>query len=187
MKTVKKSYGGYTMKKRSCKQCNKKFTPATDKQNDCSPICLANRFDTYVKKTRALAKIFAWTQGFRSMSEVRFAALLQTRGIDYNYERHTVVYQHNPQKYTVDFTVKSKKGEDIHFEYKGKLDGPTRKKLRAIKKSNPRMDLRLVFEKPNNKIYKGAKMRYFEWAERNKIPWYNCKDIKAIEDAIAKG
>jgi hypothetical protein len=170
-----------------CKQCGKKYKPKFEKQEDCSELCLANRFDTFVRKSRKLAKIFAATQGYRSMSEVRFAAKLNSANISFEYENRKFNYQYKPQKYTVDFTIRKANGNNVHFEYKGKLDGGTRKKLRAIKDSNPGLDLRLVFEKPNNKLYKGAKMRYWEWAERYNFPWYDCRDIEKIQLDLKKG
>jgi hypothetical protein len=118
------------------------------------------------------------------MSEVRFAALLISKKVKFDYEKHVFQYQHKPQKYTVDFSVKQKGGHMVHFEYKGKLDAQTRKKMRAIKKSNPTLDIRFVFEKPNNKLYKGAKTRYWEWAEKQGFKWYDSKDIKSIQKAL---
>lgn len=171
------------MAKKICKQCGKKYTPKFDNQEDCSPICLANRFDKLARKTRKIAKIYAWTQHFRSMAEVRYAARLESHGIHYEYEGTTVNYQYDPQKYTVDFSVvaKNKKGNPVYLEFKGKLDATNRKKLRAIKKSNPEMDLRLVFEKPTNKLYRGAKLRYWEWAERHGFLWYDANDIDKLK------
>lgn len=168
-----------------CKQCGKKFRPVIKTQEDCSEQCLANRFDTRVRKTRKLAKIFAATMGYRSMSEVRFAARLNANRIFFEYEGYNFLYQHEPQKYTVDFTVKTSNGKLIHFEYKGKLDNKERRKLKAIKKSNPTMDLRLVFEKPNNKLFKGARTRYWEWAVRSGFPWYAADDVKKIKSDIS--
>ena len=172
------------MRKRKCKQCGKMYKPILEKQEDCSELCLANRFDRYVRKSRKLAKIFAATMGYRSMSEVRFASKLRDQGVKFEYEKHKFKYQYKPQTYTVDFSIKEAGGDTRHYEYKGKLDGPTRKKLRAIKDSNPELDLRLVFEKPNNKLYKGAKMRYWEWAERYGFKWYDCREITRIREDL---
>lgn len=167
------------MKKINCKSCGKLFTPKLETQNDCSESCLANRFDTYVRKTRALARKLAATMGYRSMSEVRFAALLKRNGIPFKYEEDTLTYQYAPQKYTADFQI-AQGNTKILLEYKGKLDGPTRKKMRAVKKSNPDVDLRIVFEKPNNKLYHGSKMRYWQWAERYGFKWYDYREVKKI-------
>ena len=102
--------------KHHCKQCGKVFKPKMDKQEDCSEICLCNRFDSYRRKTRKLAKIFAATMGYRSMSEVRFAVQLKSVKLPFKYEKHKFKYQYDPQTYTVDFSIGK-----THFEYKGKL------------------------------------------------------------------
>lgn len=172
--------------KLQCAQCGKKFTPKYPKQKDCSELCLCNRFDTLTKKTRAIAKVYALTMGYRSMSEVRFAARLKDMRVKFDYEKDSLIYQHEPQKYVVDFSVKAKDGHDIFIEYKGKLDADTRRKMKAIKKSNPDADIRFVFEKPNNKIYKGAKMRYGDWATKAGFKWYDVKDWKILKKELVK-
>lgn len=166
---------------KTCKKCGKKYNPKHPKQEDCSEACLAFRFDERTKKTRKLARIFAQTMGYRSMGEVRYAANLQKARLNFSYETDHCKYQYDPQKYIVDFTIPISAHEKIFIEYKGKLDSPTRKKMRAIKKSNPDMDLRIVFEKPNNKLYRGAKMRYWEWAERWGFKWYDVRDIDKLK------
>ena len=168
------------MKKRKCKHCNHDYMPKLASQEDCSEVCLAGRFDTFVKKTRALARILAATMGYRSMGEVRFAAKMKRLNIKFNYESDTLAYQVNPQKYVVDFTLDVNKNKSIYLEYKGVLDGATRRKMRAVKKCNPDLDIRFVFEKPNNKLYKGAKTRYWEWAERFGFKWYTSSDAKQL-------
>ncbi len=174
------------MKKRICVQCRKKFTlrAGCPNQKCCSERCLVDKFDTLVRKTRAIARIYAKTLNYRSMSEVRFAARLNRAGITFKYEPDTFSYQHAPQKYTPDFKI-----GNVYFEYKGKLDVDTRKKLRAIKKCNPDLDLRLVFEKPRNLIRKRKHpaekvSRYFEWAEKNKFLWYDCKDLVTVKQHL---
>ena len=171
---------------RQCKNCGKDYEPRTIKQEDCSEVCLSNRFDTFTKKTKALARILAGTLGYRSMSEVRFAAQLHNAKIKFNYEAERLEYRYNVQHYTVDFVLTHTKNPNILLEYKGKLDGPTRKKMIAVKTCNPDVDLRLVFERPQNFLYRGSKMRYFEWAERHGFVWYDAKDIKKIKQDLSK-
>lgn len=171
-----------------CKQCGKTYKPKLPTQEDCSEACLVIRFDHRVKKTRKLAKIYAATMGYRSMSEVRFAARLNKLKVPFDYEKDKLTYQHAPQKYTVDFTLKNKKtDEPIYIEYKGKLDAATRKKMRSIKRCNPDTDLRIVFEKPRNKIFKGSKTTYGEWATKVGYKWYDVKDYKKLKSDIRKG
>ena len=172
------------MEKQTCKQCGKSFVAIHPKQEDCSEICLCIRFDHKTRKTRKLARIFAGTMGYRSMGEVRYASRLKQQNIPFDYEAEKLSYQYDPQKYVVDFQIPIGNDKYIYIEYKGKLDGPTRKKMRAIKKSNPNVDLRIVFEKPNNKLYSGAKMRYWEWAERYGFKWYDVKNYKQLKKDI---
>ncbi len=165
-----------------CKNCGKTFKPRKGlggKQIDCSEACLADRFSKCSKKTRGLGRYFAKTMGYRSMGEVRFAALLKQHKIPMKYEVSVLKYQHKPQKYTPDFTCKK-----ILLEYKGVFDADARKKMVAVKKCNPGTDIRMVFEKPNNKLYKGAKMRYWEWAEAKGFKWYKASDIDKIEEDL---
>ena len=166
---------------RKCQQCAKKFKPKFENQKDCSELCLANRFDTLVKKTRTTASNYAKTMGYKSMTEVRFAARLKSANIKFEYERDTFVYQHDPQEYTPDFFIDD---SSIVLEVKGKLDYQTRRKLISIKKSNPDLDIRLVFEKPNNRISRGAKTRYWNWAEREGFPWYSDQDIDKLQNHL---
>ena len=164
-----------------CKNCGKKFKPQKGfekKQVDCSENCLANRFDKLTRKTRKIARIYAGTMGYRSMFEVRFKALCTAKKINLNYEVKTVDYQHKPQKYTADFTQPRKQ---IHFECKGVLNEAAKKKLKAVKRCNPNLDLRLVFEKPNNKLSRKAKWTYATWAEKNGFKWYDWHDINKIK------
>ena len=167
-----------------CKHCGKKFKPERETQLDCSELCLALRFDTLVRKTRKIASIYAKTMGYRSMSEVRYAARLKGKQVPFEYEEDRFVYQYKPQKYTPDFKLKDKKGHTIYLEFKGKLDAATRKKMLAIKSSNPKVDLRLVFEKPCNRIYKGSNTRYFEWAVKHGFKWYSAKDVNKLKSDL---
>lgn len=122
------------------------------------------------KACSRLAKEWAKKAGMKSMGEVKFAADLERRKVPYKYEATTVEYQHKPQKYTPDFDL-AIGDRTIHIEYKGKLDYETRKKLLAIRDSNPNMDICLVFEKAGNKIRKGSKITYGMWAESKGFHW----------------
>jgi len=129
------------------------------------------------KASSKLAKQMARKAGMKSMGEVKCAADLEKRKIKYKYEDTTVEYQHKPQKYTPDFDILRGKvlptgaKEKIHIEYKGKLDYETRKKLLAVRASNPDMVVCIVFEKANNKIRKGSKTTYGMWAESKGFLW----------------
>jgi len=118
------------------------------------------------KACSRLAKTYAKMAGMKSMGEVKCAADLERRKIPFTYETTTVEYQHKVQHYTPDFDLK-----DIYIEYKGKLDYETRKKLLAVRATNPDMKIGIVFEKPNNKITKGSKTTYGKWADSKGFLW----------------
>jgi hypothetical protein len=43
--------------------------------------------------------------------------------------------------------------------------------MKAVKASNPTLDIRFVFYDANKKLNKRSKMRHWEWAEKYKFPW----------------
>jgi hypothetical protein len=96
---------------------------------------------------------------FRSGLEERVADLLCNLGVSYEYESTRVPYviQHN---YTPDF-----------LECKGYWDPEDRRKIKAVKKQNPDLDIRMVFQSPYNKISKKSKTTYAMWCDRLDIPW----------------
>ena len=168
---------------KQCSNCGKPFTPRKGlgkTQKVCSETCLVDAFDKLSRKTKRIARIYARTLGYRSMFEVRFKSLCQQHKLPLSYETKTVIYQYEPQEYTADFSHK----KQVHLECKGVLDAATRKKLMAIKRCNPTMDLRLVLEKPNNKLHKGKSWRYWEWAEKRGFKWYDWRDLKKLKKEI---
>jgi predicted nuclease of restriction endonuclease-like RecB superfamily len=105
------------------------------------------------------------------MGEVRQAILMNEMGVDYEYEPEKWEYQHNPQTYTPDFKIKGNGRKVFYVEYKGKLTSDVRKKMRAIKACNPDKDLRIVFERANNKLSRVSKTTYGQWASSNGFEW----------------
>jgi hypothetical protein len=117
--------------------------------------------------------------GKRSIGEIRFTAehLEVHKGLDYGYELDTFEYRvEETRKYTPDFTLVIRKptirtkGKIIYIEYKGVLDQQTRKKMLLVKKQYPTLDIRIVFQRGKNKIYKGSKTTYMDWAKQHRFP-----------------
>lgn len=114
---------------------------------------------------------------YRSGFEADMAEFLSKRGIKFEYESHKVKYTAPVQsgvcldctskrvgkvrRYTPDFTVGT-----IILETKGKLTSSERTKFIAIKKSNPGIDLRLVFQR-DNKLRRDSTQHYSDWASAN--------------------
>ena len=101
----------------------------------------------------------------RSGLEEQVAALLDELKVDYSYEPEWLPYviEH---RYIPDFKI-----GDIYLETKGWFKSSDRRKMLAVKKANPDLDIRLVFQAPTNKISKRSKTTYAMWAEKNGFPW----------------
>ena len=103
---------------------------------------------------------------FRSNLEKRVATLLTTLGVSYEYESSKVPYtiQHH---YTPDFVLPN----HVYLEAKGYWSAEDRRKILAVRKENPDIDLRMIFQSPYNKISKRSKTTYAQWCDRHDIPW----------------
>ena len=109
---------------------------------------------------------------FRSKLEEKVADLLEGLGVSYQYESEKLSYtiEHN---YTPDFVLPNY----TYLETKGYWDAADRRKVLAVKKANPQIDLRMVFQAPFNTISKKSKTTYAMWCEKHDIPWTSYHDI----------
>tara|TARA_R100000781_G_scaffold32462_3_gene23687 strand:+ start:2236 stop:2583 length:348 start_codon:yes stop_codon:yes gene_type:complete len=101
----------------------------------------------------------------RSGLEEQVAKLLDELKIDYTYETDKVKYVIE-SNYIPDFKV-----GNIYLETKGYFKAADRRKMLAVKKGNPDLDIRLVFQAPHNKISKKSKTTYAMWATKHGFPW----------------
>jgi len=103
---------------------------------------------------------------FRSKLEEKVATLLKELGISYEYESEKLSYtiEHN---YTPDFLLPNY----VYLETKGYWDAADRRKVLAVKRDNPLIDLRMVFQSPYNTISKKSKTTYAKWCDKHDIPW----------------
>lgn len=112
----------------------------------------------------------------RSGFEDKFEENLKQRDVDFGYETETLEYTYTIpareklERYTPDFPIITKSGKKIYIETKGRLTADNRKKYLRVKRLTG-VDLRFVFQRPNNKIYKGSKTTYWQWAEKNGFLW----------------
>lgn len=107
---------------------------------------------------------------YRSRLEKKVADQLQAEGVDWEYESFKVPYQVPARnaKYLPDFPVA---GRAILLEAKGWFKTSDRQKLIHVKASNPTLDIRLVFQNAQNKIYKGSPTTYAKWADDHGFLW----------------
>ena len=109
---------------------------------------------------------------FRSKLEENIASLLQSLGVSYQYESEKLSYtiEHD---YTPDFVLPNY----IYLEAKGYWAPADRRKILNVKKANPEIDLRMVFQSPYNTISKRSKTTYAQWCDRHDIPWTSYHEI----------
>ena len=119
-----------------------------------------------------LLKMTTKTSKFKSKLEERIATLFVTLGVQYEYESEKISYtiQHH---YCPDFVLPN----HVYLEAKGYWAPADRRKILAVKKDNPDMDLRMVFQAPYYKINKKSKTTYAMWCEKHNIPWTSYHDI----------
>ena len=112
------------------------------------------------------------TSKYRSKLEEKIADLLEGLDVSYEYETAKVPYtiQHI---YNPDFILYNK----VHLEAKGYWSPEDRRKIKAVKRDNPDLDLRMVFQAPFNTISKRSKTTYAQWCERHDIPWTSWANI----------
>ena len=109
---------------------------------------------------------------YRSNLEKNIADLLEGLGVSFQYESEKLSYtiEHN---YTPDFVLPNY----VYLEAKGYWDAADRRKVLAVKRDNPDIDLRMVFQSPYNTISKKSKTTYAQWCEKHDIPWTSYHDI----------
>ena len=112
------------------------------------------------------------TSKYRSGLEEQVANLLDGLGVTYEYESTRVPYtiQHH---YCPDFILPN----HVLLETKGYWDAADRRKIKAVEKDNPELDLRMVFQAPFNKISKKSKTTYAMWCDKHDIPWTSFHNI----------
>ncbi|MEK0325880.1 MAG: hypothetical protein QQN63_09270 [Nitrosopumilus sp.] len=119
---------------------------------------------------------------YRSGLERSIGDYLKSEGIDFTYEAEKFTFT-RPTKgicakcastkvvrshtYTPDFHLLA---TGVRLEAKGYFNARSRGVLFRFKKSNPDVDLRIVFGNASTSI-KGTKVCNWEWAEKNKYPW----------------
>jgi hypothetical protein len=153
---------------RVCLVCNRAYTVERPTQEVCDFECAAIYYHNLKKKSRRAAKEIARQVDRKSIAEVEFDAhLVKEVGREkYIYEPDSFEWipPTKPRHYTPDYRFKKKTKGYMYVEYKGRLDLDTRKKMESVKAQHPTLDIRLIFKKPNNKIYKGSPTTYYQWA-----------------------
>jgi hypothetical protein len=103
---------------------------------------------------------------YRSRLEERLARWMEVNELSFEYENLKLDYTIKAV-YTPDFILPN----GVILEAKGYLKPEDRRKMLAVKKQHPDLDIRFVFQAPYNTLSKDSKTTYSEWAEKNGFPW----------------
>lgn len=99
--------------------------------------------------------------------ETLWSSLKKTKRCTYESEKIKYILE---CEYLPDFILVAKDGHKIIIEGKGKFDATARRKMAAVKKQHPELDIRMVFYNANAKIRKGSNTTYADWAKKNGFP-----------------
>ena len=129
------------------------------------------------------------TGKYRSGFEQTIAQQLDASNIEYLYEdKNNKIIYHLPvkdKKYIPDFLIEGH--PIVIIEAKGVFDKADRTKHEMLRDQHPELDIRIVFQNANNKIYKGSKTTYAAWATKNGITWANKEMPKEWLNDLKKG
>ena len=109
---------------------------------------------------------------YRSRLEERLARWFELNGHQFEYETLKLNYTLTAT-YIPDFILPN----GVILEAKGYFKPADRRKMLAIKKQHPDLDIRLVFQQPYNTLTKTSDTTYSKWAEKNGFKWAPAHDI----------
>lgn len=111
-------------------------------------------------------------KGFKSKLESSFKASLKTWGIANSYETVKIDYTLKTS-YTPDFVLRP----NLFIETKGRFTFFDRRKHLLIKEQHPKYKIVFVFQKPYQKLYKGAASTYADWCDKHGFAWFDVSTI----------
>ena len=121
---------------------------------------------------------------YRSGSEKKTGDLLDSLSVSYSFEPHYINYTWlEYKKYLPDFILPN----GIILEVKGRFKLEDRKKHLFIRETYPELDIRFVFDNPNNKLNKGGKSTYADWCIKNNFLFCKNSDHQVIEEWTNEG
>ena len=103
---------------------------------------------------------------YRSRLEEKLARWFELNGYQFEYETLKLNYTISAV-YTPDFILPN----GVIIEAKGYFKPEDRRKMVAVKKQHPELDIRLVFQAPFNTLTKLSKTTYAMWADKHGFLW----------------
>jgi len=133
----------------------------------------------------------ALKHGYKSGLELTVSEQIKSTEYDLKYETETLNYivPERKAKYTPDFVFTKKNGEFMFIETKGRWTTVDRTKMKHVLTSNPGIDIRMVFQNPNQKLAKTSPTTYEAFAKKLGIQHVAKKDIPSewLEECLKKG
>jgi len=146
-----------------------------------------NHFQSAGNSKRATALKY----GYKSGLEHVVAEAIKSTPYDLKYETETINYivPERKAKYTPDFVFTKRNGQFMFVETKGRWTTADRTKMKHVLASNPGVDIRMVFQNPNQRLSKTSKTTYAEYALKLGIRHVAKKDIPAewLEECVKSG
>jgi len=130
---------------------------------------------TEVQITTSKARSRGLIKGYRSGLEDKCAQQIEAAGLVVHFEEDKLKY-HWPQRqstYTPDFRVNRSDGTAYYIESKGRFTVADRQKHLLIQTQHPDIEIRFVFSNANQKLYRGSKTSYGQWADKHGFVWAN--------------
>jgi hypothetical protein len=72
-----------------------------------------------------------------------------------------------PRSYTPDFVLSN----GVVLEVKGYFDEEDRRLIKLFKEQHPTVDIRMVLQRPHQKLRKNGKSSYADWCNKYNVPW----------------
>lgn len=125
--------------------------------------------------TKRVARKEAYANGYRSKFELDIAKYLENKGINFLYEKCVLNYvvPETKKRYTPDWQIGE--GQNIFYESKGRFTAVDRMKILLVRKANPTVLIRMIFQNSAVRISKSSKTTYADWCDKNKIEWCDFK------------
>jgi hypothetical protein len=117
---------------------------------------MARRFHKYGKRQ---------ADGFRSGFESQVARNLAGK-MNWSYEGRSFDLL-IPRSYTPDFFLDN----GVVLEVKGYFDAEDRRLIKLFKEQHSSVDIRMVLQKPHQKLTKTGSMTYAAWCDKYHVPW----------------
>jgi hypothetical protein len=136
-----------------------------------------NHFHSAGNSKRAAALKY----GYKSGLEQTVAEQIKSTEYDLKYETEIINYivPERKAKYTPDFVFVKRNGNFMFIETKGRWTTADRQKMKHVLASNLGVDIRMVFQNPNQRLSKTSKTTYAEFALKLGIQHVAKKDIPA--------